>query len=77
MGSVMAARTFASLFTGGGLADVGAKQAGYKLMTPRALARMQSVPDWYVLPGKVALACKIIGNGVPCLMMQRIMESFS
>lgn len=45
-------------------------------MTPRALARFQTVPDWYALPEKNALACKIIGNGVPCLMMQRIMETF-
>jgi len=45
-------------------------------MTPRALARFQSVPDWYVLPEKSTLACKVIGNGVPCLMMQRVMESF-
>lgn len=45
-------------------------------MTPRALARFQTMPDWYALPEKNALACRIIGNGVPCLMMQRIMESF-
>lgn len=44
------------------------------VMTPRALARFQSVPDSYVLPEKASLACKIIGNGVPCLMMQRIYE---
>jgi DNA (cytosine-5)-methyltransferase 1 len=46
-------------------------------MTPRCLARFQSVPDWYVLPAKRSLACQIIGNGVPCLMMQRILESFA
>ena len=45
-------------------------------MTPRCLARFQTVPDWYKLPSKNTLACKIIGNGIPCLMMQRIMESF-
>jgi DNA (cytosine-5)-methyltransferase 1 len=45
-------------------------------MTPRALARFQTMPDWYALPEKTALACRIIGNGVPCLMMQRIMEAF-
>ena len=45
-------------------------------MTPRALARFQTMPDDYALPEKTALACRIIGNGVPCLMMQRIMESF-
>ena len=43
-------------------------------MTPRALARFQSVPDCYKLPDKAALACKIIGNGVPCLLMQRVYE---
>jgi DNA (cytosine-5)-methyltransferase 1 len=45
-------------------------------MTPRALARFQTMPDDYALPEKTALACKIIGNGIPCLFMQRIMESF-
>jgi DNA (cytosine-5)-methyltransferase 1 len=45
-------------------------------MTSRALARFQTVPDWYTLPEKNAIACKIIGNGIPCLMMQRIMECF-
>lgn len=34
-------------------------------MTPRALARFQSFPDWYKLPEKPALACKGIGNAVP------------
>ena len=43
-------------------------------MTPRALARFQTVPDWYQLPEKTSLACKIIGNGVPCLMMQKILS---
>lgn len=42
-------------------------------MTPRALARFQSFPDWYQLPEK-KLACKIIGNSVPPLMYQRIAE---
>lgn len=45
-------------------------------MTPRALARFQSVPDTYELPEKNSLACKIIGNGVPCLLAQHIGESF-
>lgn len=44
-------------------------------MTPRALARFQSVPDWYELPGRASLACTVIGNGVPCLLMQRVAES--
>lgn len=44
-------------------------------MTPRALARFQSIPDWYVLPDKNTLCCKIIGNAVPSLLYQRIAES--
>lgn len=43
-------------------------------MTPRALARFQSFPDWYKLPESRALAAKIIGNAVPPLLMQRIAE---
>lgn len=44
-------------------------------MTPRALARFQSVPDSYWLPDKRTLATKVIGNMVPPLMMQRIAEN--
>lgn len=44
-------------------------------MTPRALARFQSFPDSYVLPAKNNLACTVIGNAVPPLLMQRIAES--
>lgn len=44
-------------------------------MTPRCLARFQSLPDWYKLPDNNKLAGVIIGNGVPCLMYQRIAES--
>jgi DNA (cytosine-5)-methyltransferase 1 len=44
-------------------------------MTPRALARFQSIPDWYVLPEKKALACMVIGNGWPSLMARRLVES--
>lgn len=45
-------------------------------MTPRALARFQSVPDSYTLPERRTLAGRIIGNGVPSLLYQRIAESF-
>ncbi len=49
---------------------------GYKVVsiTPRALARFQSVPDEYWLPEKRGLAAKVIGNMVPPLLMQRIAE---
>lgn len=43
-------------------------------MNARALARFQSIPDSYVLPEKASLACTIIGNAVPSLMMRRIVE---
>lgn len=41
----------------------------------KCLARFQTLPDWYVLPDKKTIACRLIGNGVPCLMAQRIVES--
>lgn len=41
-------------------------------MTVKALGRFQTVPDWYK-----GLTVKINGNGVPCLMAQKIMESLS
>lgn len=43
-------------------------------MTPRALARFQSFPDWYQLPDKVSLACTGIGNAVPPLLAKALME---
>jgi site-specific DNA-cytosine methylase len=44
-------------------------------MTPRALARFQSIPDWYKLPDKNGLACCVIGNGIPSRMGARIIEA--
>ena len=44
-------------------------------MTPRALARFQSFPDWYQLPSNARLAAKGIGNAVPPLLYQRVIES--
>jgi DNA-cytosine methyltransferase len=46
-------------------------------MTARALARFQSIPDSYVLPEKNGLACKVIGNAVPALLAQRMVESLT
>lgn len=44
-------------------------------LTPRALARLQSVPDWYQLPEEMKIAGPLLGNGVSCLMAQMILES--
>jgi hypothetical protein len=41
----------------------------------RAIARLQSVPDWYELPDPIGVAVTLIGNGVPCLLAQRLMEA--
>lgn len=51
------------------------RQGRVVAMTPRALARFQSFPDSYHLPDRKALACRVIGNAVPPLLYQRIMES--
>lgn len=62
---------------------IGANEYGSKILdaarvvalSPRCLARLQSVPDWYELPAGRTLAAKVIGNMVPPLFMQRIAES--
>lgn len=41
-------------------------------MSPRALARFQSIPDSYILPDKDNIACKIVGNGVPSLLARAV-----
>lgn len=46
-----------------------------KRLTPRAIARLQTLPDWYTLPAKTSLAIKIIGNALPCELYRRIAES--
>jgi site-specific DNA-cytosine methylase len=43
-------------------------------MTPRALARFQSFPDWYELPESRTLACRIIGNAVPPLLYEKLIR---
>jgi DNA (cytosine-5)-methyltransferase 1 len=44
-------------------------------MTPRCLARFQSFPDSYALPESARLATTGIGNAVPPLLMQLVMEA--
>lgn len=51
---------------------VGLSHGRVVKMTPRALARFQSVPDSYLLPSHVGLACCVIGNGVPVLLAQAV-----
>ena len=47
---------------------------GHKIVkiTPRCLARFQTVPDSFVLPTSASLACQGIGNGVPCEIMRQM-----
>ncbi len=44
-------------------------------LTPRALARLMSVPDSYMLPDKASLACRVLGNMVAPAVMQKLVES--
>ncbi len=44
-------------------------------MSPRCMARFQSLPDWYKLPEKKSLAFRIIGNGVPCQLAKSVITS--
>lgn len=44
-------------------------------ITPRCIARFQSMPDDYRLTGKNSLDCKGIGNGFPCLLAQVLVEA--
>lgn len=46
-------------------------------MTVKTFARFQSFPDWYVLPDDYRLACTVIGNAVPPLLYQRVIEAQS
>lgn len=51
-----------------------AENAKVVQMTSRALARFQTLPDSYELPAKNTLACKIIGNGVPCILARDVIR---
>lgn len=44
-------------------------------MTVRANARFQSIPDSYQLPNNNKLASRVVGNAVPPLLIQRIVEA--
>jgi DNA (cytosine-5)-methyltransferase 1 len=50
-------------------------QGSVVAMTPRALARFQTFPDWYELPESRSLAALGIGNAAPPLLMQKIYET--
>ena len=58
----------ATAYKGAGRALLGRRVVQ---MTPRALARFQTFPDWYDFPDTKTLACRIIGNAVPPLAMKK------
>jgi len=70
------ATTVPSLKGGGTLPRAWLSNGCVVQMTPRALARLQTFPDTYVLPESRALACYVIGNAVPPLMYQKIVGQF-
>lgn len=43
-------------------------------VSPRALARLQTVPDSYILPENKTLACRIVGNGVPSIFGKTVIQ---
>jgi DNA (cytosine-5)-methyltransferase 1 len=43
-------------------------------MTPHALARFQSFPEWYRFPDENSLAMKVIGNAVPPLLAYHMLR---
>ncbi len=55
--------------------DIASVNGRVVKMTPRAIARVQSFPDSYVLPDRATLAVKGLGNAVPPLFAQRLYES--
>jgi len=56
------------------IAEHNKKQRIVEINT-KCLAILQTIPDWYKLPIQKTLARKIIGNGVPSLFMQKVLES--
>jgi DNA (cytosine-5)-methyltransferase 1 len=44
-------------------------------MSVRGLARLQTFPDDMILPDNKGLACKVVGNAIPPLALQRILEN--
>lgn len=43
-------------------------------MTPRALARFQTFPDWYRFSGKKVLDCRVVGEAVPPLLYEKLIK---
>lgn len=57
--------------------DVVLSKSDVRSLNVKALARLQSFPDSYQWSGKNSVDIRGIGNSVPPLMMQRILESLS
>ena len=43
-------------------------------ITPRALARFQTFPDWYELPANKGLMARVVGNAVPPLLAEKLLR---
>lgn len=54
---------------------LGGEYGRWVKITPKANARFQTFPDWYRLPRNNSLACRIIGNAVPPLLMQAVIAA--
>ncbi len=49
----------------------------WRTLSTRAIARMQTIPDRYVLPSDSALALKVIGNGVPSAFAGKLFDAIT
>lgn len=47
---------------------------GILSLNPRCLARIQTIPDSYILPDNVAIACLVAGDAVPPLFVKQMWE---
>jgi DNA (cytosine-5)-methyltransferase 1 len=63
--------------SGGGSVPRAIAEVRVVAMTPRALARFQAFPDSYELPDASGLACRVVGNAVPPLLYQKIIQQLT
>ncbi|MBE9038183.1 DNA cytosine methyltransferase [aff. Roholtiella sp. LEGE 12411] len=54
--------------------DAVLSQADVRRLNTKALARLQTFPDSYQWSGKNSVDVRGIGNAIPCLLMQKLLE---
>lgn len=54
--------------------DVVTNSGEWLTLSMRDMARLQTLPEWYVLPEETAIAGMIVGNGVPCTLYKAVLS---